>query len=59
MISKREWYAALRRVLQRMAMMGAGIFMMSAMFYWLVWAKPLDASIMAVTSLVLTGYGFA
>ena len=71
MISKREWYAALRRmlkraalwfgglVLQRMALMGAGIFMMSAMFYWLVWAKPLDAAIMAVTSLVLTGYGFA
>ena len=42
-----------------MALMGAGIFMMSAMFYWLVWAKPLDAAIMAVTSLVLTGYGFA
>lgn len=59
MISKREWYAALRRVLQRMALMGAGIFMMSAMFYWLVWENPLDASIMAVTSLVLTGYGFA
>ena len=59
MISKREWYAALRRVLQRMALMGAGIFMMSAMFYWLVWANPLDAAIMAVTSLVLTGDGFA
>ena len=43
MISKREWYAALRRVLQRMARMGAGLFMMAALLYWLVWAKPLAA----------------
>lgn len=59
MISKREWYAALRRVLQRMALMGAGIFMMSAMFYWLVWAKPLDAAVMATISAVLVRYGAA
>lgn len=58
MISKKEWHAALRRVLQRMSLLAAGVFMMAAMFYWLVWSMPLDAAIMAVTSIVLIGYGF-
>lgn len=57
MISKREWYAALQRVLQRMALMGAGIFMMSAMFYALVWHMMFDAAIMATISVVCIGYG--
>ena len=57
MISKREWYAALRRVLQRVALICAGIFMMSAMFYALVWHMMFDAAIMATISVVCIGYG--
>lgn len=57
MISKKEHYAALRRVLQRLALIGAGIFMMSAMFYALVWHMIFDAAIMATISLVCIFYG--
>lgn len=57
MISKKEHYAALRRVLQRLALIGAGIFMMSAMFYALVWHMAFDAAIMATISVVCIGYG--
>lgn len=57
MISKREWYAALRRMLKRAALICAGIFMMSAMFYALVWRMTFDAAIMATVSVVCIGYG--
>lgn len=59
MISKREWYAALRRTMKRVALILGGVFMMAAFFYWRVWGLPLDAAVMATISVVLVGYGFA
>lgn len=59
MISKREWYAALRRMLKRAALVFGGLFLMAAFFYWRVWGLPLDAAVMAATSAVLVGYGIA
>ena len=40
MISKREWYAALRRVTQRVSLIFGGVFMMAAMFYTIAWNLP-------------------
>ena len=59
MISKREWYAALRRMLKRAALVLGGIYVMAAFFYWRVWGLPLDAAVMATVSAVLMGYGMA
>ena len=59
MISKREWYAALRRMLKRGALWFGGLFLMTALFYWRVWGLPLDAAVMATTSAVLVWYGAA
>lgn len=59
MISKREWYAALRRMLKRVALILGGVFMMAAFFYWLVWGFRLDAAVMATISAVLVRYGAA
>lgn len=59
MISKREWYAALRRTLKRVALWFGGLFLMAAFFYWRVWGLPLDAAVMATISAVLVRYGAA
>lgn len=59
MISKREWYAALRRTMKRVALILGGVFMMAAFFYWLVWGFRLDAAVMATISAVLVWYGMA
>ena len=59
MISKREWYAALRRMLKRAALVLGGVFVMSAFFYWIVWGFRLDAAVMATMSVALVGYGLA
>lgn len=59
MISKREWYAALRRMLKRAALVFGGLFLMAAFFYWLVWGFRLDAAVMATMSVALVGYGMA
>ena len=59
MISKREWYAALRRMCKRAALVLGGIYVMAAFFYWRVWGLPLDAAVMATISAVLVGYGAA
>ena len=59
MISKREWYAALRRMLKRAALVFGGLFLMAAFFYWRVWGLPLDAAVMATTFAVLVWYGMA
>ena len=50
MISKREWYAALRRMLKRAALWFGGLFLMTALFYLRVWGLPLDAAVMATIS---------
>lgn len=59
MISKREWYAALRRVTQRVSLIFGGVFMMAAMFYTIVWNLPGDAAVMLLISAVRIGYGMA
>ena len=59
MISKREWYAALRRVLKRASLVLGGVFVMSALFYWRVFDLRLEAALLATLSTVLTGYGIA
>jgi hypothetical protein len=59
MISKREWYAALRRMLKRAALVFGGLFLMAAFFYWRVFDLRLEAALLATLSAVLTGYGFA
>lgn len=59
MISKREWYAALRRMLKRAALVLGGVFVMSAFFYWRVFDLRLEAALLATLSAVLTGYGMA
>lgn len=57
MISKREWYAALRRMLKRAALAFGGLFLMAAFFYWRVFDLRLEAALLATLSAVLTGYG--
>ena len=57
MISKREWYAALRRMCKRAALVFGGIFLMAALFYWRVFDFRLDAALLATLSTVLVGYG--
>lgn len=57
MISKREWYAALRRMLKRAALVFGGLFLMAAFFYWRVVDLWLEAALLATLSAVLTGYG--
>ena len=57
MISKREWYAALRRMLKRAALVFGGLFLMAAFFYWRVFDLRLEAALLATLSAVLTGYG--
>lgn len=59
MISKREWYAALRRMLKRAALWFGGLFLMTALFYLRVWGLPLDAAVMATISAMLVWYGMA
>ena len=59
MISKREWYAALRRMLKRAALVLGGVFVMSAFFYWRVFDFRFEAALMATLSTVLVGYGMA
>ena len=59
MISKREWYAALRRMLKRAALVFGGLFLMAAFFYWRVFDLRLEAALLATLSAVLTGYGMA
>ena len=59
MISKREWYAALRRMLKRTALWFGGLFLMTSLFYWRVWGLPLDAAVMATISAMLVWYGMA
>lgn len=59
MISKREWYAALRRTLNRAALWFGGLFLMTALFYLRVWGLPLDAAVMATISAMLVWYGAA
>lgn len=44
MISKREWYAALRRMLKRAALVFGGLFLMAAFFYWRVFDLRLEAA---------------
>lgn len=57
MISKREWYAALRRMLKRAALVFGGLFLMAAFFYWRVFDLRLEAALLATLSAALTGYG--
>lgn len=57
MISKREWYAALRRMLKRVALILGGVFMMAAFFYWRVFDLRLEAALLATLSALLTRYG--
>ena len=57
MISKKEWYAALRRVLKRAALVFGGLFLMAAFFYWRVFDFRLEAAMLAKLSKVLVGYG--
>ena len=59
MISKREWYAALRRTMKRVALILGGVFMMAAMFYTIAWNLPGDAAVMLLISAVCIGYGMA
>ena len=59
MISKREWYAALRRMLKRAALWFGGLFLMATFFYWRVFELRLEAALLATLSAVLTGYGMA
>lgn len=59
MISKREWYAALRRMLKRAALWFGGLFLMTALFYLRVWGLPLDAAVMATISAMIVWYGAA
>lgn len=59
MISKREWYDALRRILKRAALMFGGLFLMAAFFYWRVFDLRFEAALLATLSAVLTGYGMA
>ena len=59
MISKREWYAALRRMLKRAALWFGGLFLMATFFYWRVFDLRLEAALLATLSAVLTGYGMA
>lgn len=59
MISKREWYAALRRMLKRAALVFGGLFWMAAFFYWRVLDLRVEAALLATLSTVLTGYGMA
>lgn len=59
MISKREWYAALRRTMKRVSLILGGVFMMAAFFYWRVFDLRLEAALLATLSAVLTGYGMA
>ncbi len=59
MISKREWYAALRRMLKRASLVLGGVFVMSAFFYWRVFDFRFEAALMATLSTVLVGYGMA
>ena len=59
MISKREWYAALRRMLKRAALVFGGLYLMAAFFYWRVFDLRLEAALLATLSAVLTGYGMA
>ena len=59
MISKREWYAALRRMLKRATLVFGGLFLMAAFFYWRVFDLRLDAAVMATISAVLVWYGAA
>lgn len=54
MISKREWYAALRRMLKRAALVFGGLFLMAAFFYWRVFDLRLEAALLATLSAVLT-----
>lgn len=59
MISRKEWYAALRRMLKRAALVFGGLFLMAAFFYWRVFDLRLEAALLATLSAVLTGYGMA
>lgn len=59
MISKREWYAALRRMLKRAALVFGGVCVMAAVFYARVWGLTLEAAILATISAVCVGYGMA
>lgn len=59
MISKREWYAALRRTMKRAALVFGGLFLMAAFFYWRVFDLRLEAALLATLSAALTGYGMA
>lgn len=57
MISKREWYAALRRTMKRAALVFGGLFLMAAFFYWRVFELRIEAALLATLSAVLTRYG--
>lgn len=54
MISRKEWYAALRRMLKRAALVFGGLFLMAAFFYWRVFDLRLEAALLATLSAVLT-----
>ena len=54
MISRKEWYAALRRMLKRAALVFGGLFLMAAFFYWRVFDLRLEAALFATLSAVLT-----
>ena len=59
MISKREWYAALRRMLKRAALVFGGLFLMAAFFYWRVFDLRLEAALLATLSGEPKRYGMA
>lgn len=56
MISKREWFAALRRVMKGVALMVGGASLMAAVVYLSI-GLAAEAAFIAVTSAATLGYG--